>query len=283
MEGDPVRMDALSNYAPFRTHDHENALCFHLRINQPSPYDEAAAEHYFTDRSEDGMPRIELYRIGTEIWQLRMAPVRQAPVCCVLTATADFRQAWLQVTDDRQWAFAVNNAAMLLFAFSTVSTGTLEMHASVVKQQGRGYMFLGKSGTGKSTHARQWLAAFSDATLLNDDNPVLRVFNEADGVRVRVYGSPWSGKTPCYINDSATVGGIVQLNQAPCNEVRQMGMPEAYAYILSSASGMKILPDVMDALYSTIACLLENMPVHSMNCLPDADAARVCRKAVNPS
>ena len=283
MEGEGESLDALSNYAPFRFFpDVEADLpLFHMCIDQSSPYSNATMTHFFTDQSEDDMPRIEVYRLGAEAWCLLMAPQRNADICCRLVATKDFRQAWLSTTDPRLWTFAVNNAAMLLFAFASVATGTLEMHASVVKRQGKGYLFLGKSGTGKSTHSRQWLAAFSDATLLNDDNPVLRVYEQEGKVTAWVYGSPWSGKTPCYINDGVPVGGIVKLNQAPHNEAHIMRLPEAYAYILSSASGMKIIPETMDQIYATIARLVEHQPVHAMDCLPDADAARVCWKAVS--
>lgn len=285
MEGDSVSLDAVSNYAPFRYHPEEevSSPLFRLHIDQPSPYEGQTAEPFYTDQSEIDMPRIEVYRIGSEALSFRIAPSREADICCCMTTTADFSEAWLSTADPRLWTFSVNNAAMLLFAFASVHTGTLEMHASVVKRQGKGYLFLGKSGTGKSTHSRQWLAAFSDATLLNDDNPVLRVYEQDGKVSAWVYGSPWSGKTPCYINDGVPVGGIVKLNQAPHNEVHIMRLPEAYAYILSSSSGMKIIPETMDKIYATIARLVENQPVHAMDCLPDADAARVCWHAVSQS
>ena len=285
LEGDRDSLDHLSNYAPFCYHpDIESPLpLFHLHINQASPFKNLTIEHVFTDQSEADMPRIEVDRLGTEAWLLQIAPSRDADICCLLTATANFSEAWLSTADPRLWTFSVNNAAMLLFAFASVHTGTLEMHASVVKRQGKGYLFLGKSGTGKSTHSRQWLAAFSDATLLNDDNPVLRVYEQDGKVSAWVYGSPWSGKTPCYINDGVPVGGIVKLNQAPHNEVHIMRLPEAYAYILSSSSGMKIIPETMDKIYATIARLVENQAVHAMDCLPDADAARVCWHAVSQS
>ena len=48
-------------------------------------------------------------------------------------------------------------------------------------------MFLGKSGTGKSTHARMWLKYIQGTDLVNDDNPVVRVANDGTAV---VYGSP---------------------------------------------------------------------------------------------
>ena len=56
-------------------------------------------------------------------------------------------------------------------------------------------MLLGKSGTGKSTHSRLWLKYIPDTKLLNDDNPAVRIM---DNNTIMIYGTPWSGKTPCY-------------------------------------------------------------------------------------
>lgn len=134
-------------------------------------------------------------------------------------------------------------------------------------------MFLGKSGTGKSTHSEQWLKAFPDAELLNDDNPVVRLLPDGS---VRVYGSPWSGKTPCYRAVDAPVKALVQLAQAPQNQIVQLKMTQAYPYMLASVSGLKLQPDMMDHLYESIAALLERVPVYKLDCLPNEQAARLC-------
>ena len=83
----------------------------------------------------------------------------------------------------------------------------------------KGFLFLGKSGTGKSTHCKLWLNNFEDADLLNDDNPALRIL--PDG-KVYVYGTPWSGKTPCYRPLRRLAGGFLRLEQAPKNEISRL-------------------------------------------------------------
>ena len=275
----PEQMFApLTNYEPFRVWNTPDEVQFSLSIGI-TPLDIEAREHVFTDISEQEMPRIEVYRIK-EKWLFCVAMSKDAPVCSKLLTTSDFRQAWLEI--DTQYAsFAINNAAMLLYAFSTAHLSTLEMHAAVAVRKGKGYLFLGKSGTGKSTHAQQWFKAFDDAWLLNDDNPILRLYEHDGHSRLVVYGSPWSGKTPCYKNLSAEVGAIVKLSQAPHDEARRLKLPEAYAYMLSSASGLKVVPEVMDSLYLTISKMIQTTPLFALECLPDTDAAKVCWEAVS--
>lgn len=282
---DEAQLALLTNYAPFMLEQlTDEAKVFELQIvSEPAP--ELELRHIFTDTSDDDMPRIEIYRQqenGQDTgWVICVSMFRESDIVCRLHATASFEKATLYI-GTRDVRFAIDNAAMLLYAFTTVPLATLEMHSSVIKREGRAYMFLGKSGTGKSTHSRQWLELFEDAELLNDDNPIVRLLDEDGKKVVRVYGSPWSGKTPCYKQDNAPVQAIVKLSQAPKNEIRPLRLPEAYAYMLSSSSGLKILPEMMDALYATISTLIQTIQLYGLECLPNTDAAAVCYQGVNP-
>jgi hypothetical protein len=236
-------------------------------------------------------------------WLFRVAMVANAPICCEMECSEDFTQGVLHIAADCQDVrFCIDNALMLLFAFRTAPLMTLEMHAAVVVKadrcavgsqtatkslldhpyglidsQEKGYLFLGHSGTGKSTHARQWLAAFDDAWLLNDDNPILRVMEDGE---VRVYGSPWSGKTPCYKNAYARVGGIIKLSQAPHNKMRILSLPEAYAYMLSSASGLKMDRQMADYIYESIKHVITHVKCYHLDCLPNREAAVVAQRGM---
>ena len=92
------------------------------------------------------------------------------------------------------------HAALLRFAMwaglglMLVPLETVAIHSSCIVYRGKAVLFLGASGTGKSTHTRLWLENIEGSTLLNDDSPFVRV---EDG-KVWAYGSPWSGKTSCY-------------------------------------------------------------------------------------
>ena len=101
---------------------------------------------------------------------------------------------------------------------------------------------------------------------------------DTDG-KVWVYGSPWSGKTPCYRNERVPVAAIVQLEQAPQNSIEQLSPSHAYAYMLSSCSGMKVLHEAMDGLHSTISAVVLGVPMFKLRCLPDKAAAELCYNA----
>lgn len=188
----------------------------------------------------------------------------------------DYTTATLLATSKRL-QHAIDNTLMLLFAFATAPLSTLLFHSSTVVWQGKGYMFLGVSGTGKSTHSRLWLKNISETHLLNDDNPVVRIGSAGTPI---VYGSPWSGKTPCYKNEQYPVGAIVKLHQAPENQVREANILEGYVAITESVSGKRWEKRIADGLHATTEAVLKGSKVFLLGCLPDDEAAKVCWQAV---
>ncbi len=184
-----------------------------------------------------------------------------------LVCSPDYREGRLILTGQHT-KMAIDNALMVLYALVTADRQTVLMHAAAVSHAGKGYLFLGPSGTGKSTHARLWLQHIEGTALVNDDNPIVR-----EGV---VYGSPWSGKTPCYRNVSYPLGGIVELSQAPYNRIRPLRGLQAYVALMASISGKRWDARIADGLHQTQNALASTVPVWHLECLPDAEAAQIC-------
>lgn len=192
-----------------------------------------------------------------------------------LVSSDDYREGRL-ITTGQHTKFAIDNALMVLYALSTAAQATVLFHAAIVSYQGKGYMFLGKSGTGKSTHARLWLKHIEGTALVNDDNPVVRI----EGEQTIVYGSPWSGKTPCYRNVSYPLGGIVLLSQAPYNKIQRLSGIQAYVALVESISGKRWDKHIADGLHHTENALAMQVPMWHLECLPDEAAAKLCNKEV---
>lgn len=194
-------------------------------------------------------------------------------VSCAFEANSDFSECRCSLFGDAGTQhFGLGNANMIAFAFAGARHGILLMHASVPVQDGYGYLCLGKSGTGKSTHASLWLKYIPDTELLNDDNPAVRVL--ADG-SVYVYGTPWSGKTPCYRNKRAQVGGFLRLHQDPENVIYRYNPIETFATILSSCSTMIWDKASYNAICDTITAITRCVPAYDLRCRPDEAAARL--------
>lgn len=191
---------------------------------------------------------------------------------CFLQTNKMFSQGIFNVKSDsvEDQSFFINNCLMLMYAFASAPHKTLLMHASVIKNSGKGFLFLGISGTGKSTHSALWLKHVEGSELMNDDNPVICI--PSDGIP-RVYGSPWSGKTPCYKNMEAPIGAFVHIHQSPNNHIKRETVLQAFSSLLISCSVMKWDSRIYDAECDTLSLLVEKSPVYLLDCRPDEEAA----------
>lgn len=188
-----------------------------------------------------------------------------------LLCSKDYREGQIIMTR-RISKMVIDNSLMIMFALATAGKNTLLFHAAVVSSEGKGYLFLGPSGTGKSTHAQLWIKHIGGTELVNDDNPVVR-----DGI---VYGSPWSGKTPCYRNVSVPIGGIVMLSQASHNKILRLRGIHAYLAMVESVGGKLWDSRIAECLYQTENRLASTIPLWHLECLPDKEAARLCHETI---
>lgn len=274
--------ECLSQYSPFSSACGDDVPLMTLRVAFTDNL-RSVARGELKDIFNDEAPFLWLFededkKGGVSRWSFAFSHRKNCPDC-IMTASEDFSEAVVYIPRacaDRFVGFALNNAIMLQFTFRTCRYETLMVHASVIVNKGRAYMFLGRSGTGKSTHSRLWLENIPGSELLNDDNPVVRI---VDG-KVLVYGSPWSGKTVCYRNESAPLGAVVRLSQAPQNRMRKLSTLQAFASLMPSCSCMRWDSASTEALHRTVEKVVMQTPGWSLECLPDADAALTCLRNV---
>ena len=96
----------------------------------------------------------------------------------------------------------------------------------------------------------------------------------------RVYGSPWSGKTPCYKAQDVPVGAVVRIRQAPFNKIERLPIVQAYASLMASASGFRPFKNLSDGWHQTLEGLTQVVPCYVLDCLPDQAAAQLCHNTV---
>ena len=198
--------------------------------------------------------------------------------CCLLQANADFSECRCALTGNKVMrSFGLNDALMLIFAFAGCRQDALLIHASCIACNGYAYPFTAKSGTGKSTHTSLWMKYIEGTELVNDDNPIIRLING----KAFLYGSPWSGKTPCYRNVKYPLGAITKIERAPQNSIVRMAPIPAFATILPACSSMKWDSRIYNEICNTITSIVETIPIYTLNCLPDKEAAVICHNTIS--
>ncbi len=143
------------------------------------------------------------------------------------------------------------------------------LHASYVEVQGEALLFLGPSGTGKSTQARLW-ETHGSAQTLNGDRALLR----KSGVQWFVHGYPCCGSSHICVNRSLPLKAIILLTQDSRNYTEALSPSQK---ILALTSGAQFYPwasEEVQKVLSLAESLAREVPICKLHCTVDAVAVR---------
>lgn len=274
-EDNPVWQMMQTAYAPFEVKE-DNRPLFTLTVKEAIPH-LAITPIAIDPNSKPEDPKLDVYSTSAGFMFEMLAPFTDN-MMGRLYIDNDLCEGEIVLDgSDFERLSGINSALMLCYLLSTARLSTVLTHASAVVNHGKAYLFLGRSGTGKSTHSRLWQQTIEGTMLLNDDHPILRIDEQG---RAIAYGSPWSGKTSCYHNESAPVGGIVRIKRALKNNIRRLSPIESYASLLTSCSGMTWDKELADGKDRTLQQIIATVPCWTLECLPDEAAARLCAQIV---
>jgi hypothetical protein len=151
------------------------------------------------------------------------------------------------------------------------------VHACGLALGGRGILFLGTSGAGKSTTARLWKER-GGVTILSDDRIVIR----AEGDGYRIYGTPWHGEAGWETPASARLDAVFILDQAPRNRVVEITPSAAVAQMMVRSFPAMWDQQGLEFAVRFLARLAESVPVRKLQFLPDRTAVDCVLSAIDP-
>ena len=141
------------------------------------------------------------------------------------------------------------------------------LHGAVLEYDGKAYAFLGRSGTGKSTHTRLWKKYLGSPNMINGDKPILEYINGG----FLAHGTPWRGKEAWGTRTSAPLCGLCFLEQAKENAIVKLSTAEAATRIFTQI----LLPEDEENATKTLELtdkLVTNVPAYLLKCDISQDA-----------
>jgi hypothetical protein len=151
----------------------------------------------------------------------------------------------------------------------------LEVHAvGLLDEMGRGLLFLGHSGVGKSTTARLWLNE-PGVQILSDDRIILR----AHGDKIFMYGTPWHGDAGISSPDRAEVTNIYFLEQCAHNELLPLAPGVAAAELFARSFVPRHCPQGLQFSLGFIERVTRQIPCHIFRFVPKQSAVETIRRA----
>lgn len=143
-----------------------------LRLTLQADPIEIPSDAKEVETDDNDMGHTRLLRTEDGRYCVELSGSRDGKVLGTFIANALFSSVYASIRTDATTAGSILSSMLrIAFAQAVILREGLSIHASAVVSDGKAYLFLGKSGTGKSTHARLWLKNIPGSHLLNDDNP----------------------------------------------------------------------------------------------------------------
>ena len=155
--------------------------------------------------------------------------------------------------------------------------GAFLFHAAVIGYKDEAIAFTAPSGTGKSTHIKNWKRAFGDdVRIVNGDKPILRF--SPDGT-LFAYGTPWAGKEGWNRNVGLPLRAVVFLERGKENAIVPLSPADA-AIPLMNQILLESDPGTVASTLSLADRMLGQVGLFRLACTPDVGSALVAKNAV---
>jgi len=153
----------------------------------------------------------------------------------------------------------------LLFVHFLSQGRGVEVHGcGVSDSQGKGYLFIGQSGAGKSTMAGLWKDQ-PGITILSDDRIVLRKMNGG----FWMYGTPWHGEGRFFSASRARLSRIYFLEKGKKNEVIPYRAAEAIGRLTACSFLPFYKPEPLDFTMAFFEEMMKTVPTVELKFVPD--------------
>ena len=234
-------------------------------------------------------PRGEMIYDPGSIWRMyRAAEEYEAAIgypdegeVAIVQAVLKANSAWndLTLTERRlgsNWQSLLNiGAGELILRTSVLFTHGLVFHASGIDDNGRGIVFVGHAGAGKSTQTGLWNGV-PGAIAMNDDRVAVRC-NSKGAV---CYGTPWGGTADIARNHKAPLSVIILLEQAPENSIEPMDSSVSAPMLLARAFLPYWDQALMEKAFTNLNAILDCVPVYRLRCRPEPSIIPLVRSVL---
>ena len=177
-----------------------------------------------------------------------------------------------------RWESLLNTGAgELVVRAASVLTGGLVLHASSLDDNGRGLVFVGHSGAGKTTQLALW-GGEPGTTPMNDDCTVVRV--EPDGRGPMCYGTPWGGLAGIARNHAAPLAAVVILEQAASDYIELLPARTAVPLLAPRAFLPYWDAALMARALANLGAIASAVPVYRLQCRPTPAAVALVRSVL---
>jgi hypothetical protein len=165
----------------------------------------------------------------------------------------------------------------LLFAHHLAHRGAMVVHGCGLVSGGRGLLFCGHSGAGKTTTALLWRAHRRGTEVLSDDRIVVRL----RAGRPWIFGTPWHGSGRFARPGGVPLGAVFFLRQSTRSRLGDLATPAAAAHLFARSFPPPWSGPSLGRVLGLCARVARSVPCRTLSFTRDASAVRVVADALD--
>ena len=197
----------------------------------------------------------------------------------------DFKEVTMcfneKFTDRKNGAVILSNPVsypldQILLMYILAIKGGILVHAAGIEVNGKGFIFPGRSGAGKSTIAMHCIER-GDVGLLSDDRVIIRKINN----NYDVFGTPWPGEAGVAQNKSLPLSDIFFIYHGTENRVKKITSQEAIEKLLPLTSIPWYDKEVMPEIFDFCEELISRVPAYELYFKPGVQVVDIFEKYIS--
>jgi hypothetical protein len=153
--------------------------------------------------------------------------------------------------------------------------GGIVLHGAAIECNGKGIIFTGISGAGKSTQAHLW-QKYRDALIINGDCPSI---NMVKGIPT-VYGTPWCGTSGEFINRKVTLSAVVLVKQGEMNTLKELEGHAAFVGVLANVLHSNFDESALDLSVENLKSIMDQIRVFEITCTISEEAVKILEREI---
>ncbi len=169
------------------------------------------------------------------------------------------------------------NSIFLAYLFSTnaLQRQMLKLHCSVIAYHGKGILFLGPSGIGKTTQAELW-QEYKDAKIINGDVGFVQCMEK----KILVWGTPWHGSSSYCENMCVPIVGIIVLKQGKENKMKRLSSFEMVSKVAKNVLYPTWLENGTEMALDILNQMLRQVPVYELTNRADKESVELVKQEI---
>lgn len=215
----------------------------------------------------------KLYKNGNEVSAV-LFDYKNRPKCIIKPSEKwDINDICIKIYGDEDRSIVDSGSLELIFRTSLIQNNGVIIHSSLVDYKGKGILFAGNSGDGKSTQSSFW-KEIDGAEIINEDRNAVRITEEG----IYGYGTPWGGTMRKVLNNMVKLNAIILITKSKSNHIERLQPEKSLPLLISRTFFPYWDKELAGKAADILKSITFEIPVYMLYCKPEKETVNLIKE-----